>query len=151
MARARDFFTPTQREQIKDAIAQAEELTSGEIRVHVENRVLIEVLDRAAYVFEQLGMHKTSARNAVLIYMAVEDGKFAIIGDVGIHQVLGQDYWIETRELMKSHFNEQAFAKGLELAILDIGKKLKKFFPIDESDVNELENEISDDISMNEN
>lgn len=151
MSRARDFFTPTQREQIKSAIVEAEKLTSGEIRVHVENNVLIDVLDRAAYVFEQLGMHKTKYRNAVLIYLAVKDGQFAILGDVGIHQHVGDEYWNSTRDQMRTDFNEAEFTSGIEKAILDIGEKLKKFFPIDLDDVNELSNQISDDISMNEN
>ena len=151
MSRARDFFTPTQRDQIKSAIAKAEKLTSGEIRVHVENNVLIDVLDRGAYVFEQLGMHKTKHRNAVLIYLAVKDGQFAILGDAGIHQHVGDDYWNSTRDQLRTDFNEAEFATGIERAIMDIGEKLKHFFPIDANDVNELSNQISDDLSMNEN
>ena len=151
MSRAKDFFTPTQRDQLKAAIVKAEKLTSGEIRVHVENNVLIDVLDRAAYVFEQLGMHKTKNRNAVLIYLAVKDGQFAILGDAGIHQHVGDEYWNETRDQLRTDFNEAEFTKGLENAILNIGEKLKVYFPIDPDDVNELSNQISDDISMNEN
>ena len=151
MARARDFFTPTQRDQIKAAIEEAELLTSGEIRLHLENRVLVDVLDRAAYVFDKLGMHQTKYRNAVLIYMAIEDHKFAILGDSGIHEVLGHDYWQGSIDLMGGYFKEGDFCKGLEEVILDIGNKLKEHFPIDPDDVNELENEISDEISMNEN
>ncbi|MEM7163403.1 MAG: TPM domain-containing protein [Bacteroidota bacterium] len=151
MSRAFDFFTPTQRDQIKEAIAKSEKLTSGEIRVHIENRTEIDVLDRAAYVFENLGMHRTKERNAVLIYMAVQDGRFAILGDAGIHQILGSDYWSQTRDSLLKYFNDQAFVEGLEWAIADIGNRLSENFPISEEDVNELENEITDDISLNEN
>ena len=151
MDRALDLFTPTQRDQIKEAIRKAEEKTSGEIRLHLENHVLIDVLDRAAYVFEQLQMHKTTNRNAVLIYMAVKDGKLAILGDAAIHDQLGFDFWNSTRDLMVSYFNEGDFICGVEKAIEDIGNKLKKCFPIDPNDVNELKNEISDDLSLNEN
>ena len=151
MSRALDFFTPTQRDQIKDAIRKAEEMTSGEIRVHLENHVLVDVLDRAAYIFEQLNMHKTRGRNAVLIYMAVKDGKLAILGDAAIHEVLGSDYWNNTRDLMLNYFNEGDFICGVEKAVEDIGQKLKEHFPIDPSDVNELMNEVSDDLSLNEN
>ena len=43
-------FTQQQKDAMVAAIKQAEKDTSGEIRVHIENRSKIDVLDRAADV-----------------------------------------------------------------------------------------------------
>ena len=66
-------FTQQQKDAMVAAIKQAEKDTSGEIRVHIENRSKIDVLDRAADVFAHLNMHKTAQRNGVLIYVALLD------------------------------------------------------------------------------
>ena len=83
---ARNFFTEEEKENIKLSIKNAELDTSGEIRVHVENKCKGEVLDRAAYVFDKLKMNKTELRNGVLFYLAIKNRKFAIIGDSGINE-----------------------------------------------------------------
>ena len=41
------------------AIKEAEKATSGEIRVHIETISDGDVLDRAAWIFKKIGMHKT--------------------------------------------------------------------------------------------
>ena len=149
--RAIDFFTPTQRDQIRDAIKKAEENTSGEIRVHLENHVRIDPLDRAATVFEELQMERTRDRNGVLVYVAVQDHKYAIIGDCGIHDKVGNAFWNKTSDILQSAFKRDDFYGGLIQAIEDVGMRIKEHFPIRPDDKNELKNEISDDISLNEN
>ena len=83
--KASSFFTKEQQAQILASVKEAEKATSGEIRVHIETSFTGDVLDRAAWIFGKLGMHKTAARNGVLFYLAVSDRKFAIIGDAGIN------------------------------------------------------------------
>ena len=78
-------FTERQKQAMVDAVRQAERDTSGEIRVHIENRCPKPVLDRATDVFARLKMHKTALRNGVLVYIALRDRKLAIIGDAGIN------------------------------------------------------------------
>ena len=95
---ARDFFSDSDRQAIRAAIADAENTTSGEIRLHVESRCKADVLDRAAGVFEVLGMHKTALRNGVLFYLATEDRQFAILGDGGINAVVPNDFWDGVRD-----------------------------------------------------
>jgi len=138
-----NFFSKEEKEQITDAIAQAELNTSGEIRLHVEGKCKIDVLDRAAYLFEKLEMHQTAQRNGVLFYLAVYDRKFAIIGDSGINQLVAADFWNETKEAMLSYFKEGRFADGLSNGILMAGEQLKANFPYQSDDVNELSDEIS--------
>lgn len=126
-----------------EAIAIAEKNTSGEIRVHIEKACKGDVLERAKAVFEKLGMTATEARNGVLIYIAEESHKFAIIGDAGIHQKVGADFWDHSKDLMLQHFKKGAFVTGIQEAVLSCGEALKKHFPYQKDDTNELSNDIS--------
>jgi uncharacterized membrane protein len=143
MPNASNFFTKAQQEDIRQAIMNAELDTSGEIRVHIENTCKGEVLDRALEVFTKLGMEKTESRNGVLIYLAVRNRKFAIIGDKAIHEVVTENYWDSVKNKMMNHFRENRFTEGLIEAITETGTKLKKHFPYKTNDVNELSDEIS--------
>lgn len=138
-----NFFSEEEKKQIKDAIALAERNTSGEIRVHVEGRCKIDVLDRAAYVFEKLNMHETAQQNGVLFYLAVYDRKFAILGDAGINRLVHANFWDETKETMLELFKAGRFAEGLSKGIQMAGNQLKTNFPYQRDDVNELSDEIS--------
>lgn len=137
------FFSPDEEARIVEAIRGAELASSGEIRVHVEVGAREPALKVAERVFSELGMHETEARNGVLILLAVDRREFAILGDEGINEVVPEDFWDEERDLMQQHFRKGEFATGIELAIEQIGRNLKKYFPYQSDDVNELPNEIS--------
>ena len=128
---------------ITKAIEKAEHQTSGEIRVHLESKCSEEVLDRAAWLFKKLKMHETKDRNGVLIYLSINDRKFAIIGDAGINKVVPEGYWNDIKEMMIGHFKKGEFAIGLINGIEKTGEHLKQYFPWQENDVNELPDEIS--------
>lgn len=145
---AQNFFSEVQKKQITDAIAEAELNTSGEIRLHVEGSCKIDVLDRAAYIFEKLEMHKTEQRNGVLFYLAVNDRKFAILGDAGINRLVPENFWDHIKETMLGFFKEGKFAEGVSAGILMAGEQLKANFPFQSDDVNELSNEISFDKNL---
>lgn len=138
-----EYFTPEEKQRILDAIAQAEKETSGEIRVHIEKDCKTDVLDRAAYLFATLGMHKTKLRNGVLIYVAMEDRKFAILGDAGINARVPAGFWDHVSEVMVSYFREGKLAEGLAEGIRLAGEQLKQYFPWQEGDANELKDDIS--------
>lgn len=140
---ARNFFTAQEKEDIIIAIKNAELDTSGEIRVHLENSSKGDVKDQAAYLFEKLDMQKTDQRNGVLFYVALKNRKFAILGDVGINQVVPDDFWDEIRDHMLNHFRENNFVDGLVEGISMAGQQLKEHFPYQKDDVNELSDEIS--------
>ena len=140
---AAKFFNPDQKLQIVDAVKVAELNTSGEIRVHIENKCNEDVMDRAAYIFEQLEMHETEARNGVLFYLAVKDHKFAILGDAGINKKVPDDFWNEIKDGMLSEFKKGEFATGLASGIIKAGEQLKTHFPYQSDDVNELSDDIS--------
>ena len=140
---ARSFFTKEELQKIVAAIKEAELNTSGEIRVHIENHCKEEALERAAEVFYDLKMNHTAARNGILFYLAVKDRKFAIIGDEGINKEVEHDFWNDIKDEIISNFKENKFAEGLIAGILKCGDKLKKYFPHQNDDVNELSDEIS--------
>lgn len=139
----RKYFTDKDKLEITNAIRAAELNTSGEIRVHIEKHCKDDVLDRAAYVFEKLKMHKTELRNGVLFYLAVEDHKFAILGDVGINREVPENFWEEIKREMGAEFKEGRLTEGLSKGIIKAGEQLKEHFPYQDGDVNELPDEIS--------
>lgn len=141
----KQFFTEEQRRSIVHAITDAETMTSGEIRLHIEAKCKNEnVLDRATEVFFQLKMNETAQQNGTLIYLAYEDHKFAIIGDKGINEVVPATFWDGIKEVMSGHFKQGEFIEGLLFAIQETGSHLKQYFPLKADDKNELTNEISE-------
>jgi uncharacterized membrane protein len=143
--KAASFFTAEQQKFITDAIREAEMDSSGEIRVHIETRCHEDVLDRAAWIFGKLGMHKTKERNGVLFYLAVRDRKFAIIGDAGINAKVPAGFWDDVKEMLAKNFADGKFTEGLSEGIILAGRHLKEHFPHQKDDVNELSDEISFD------
>jgi len=143
MPNARNFFTKEQQEDIRQAIMNAELDTSGEIRVHIENTCTGDALDRALAIFSKLEMEKTENHNGVLLYLAVKNRKFAIIGDSGIHATVTEIFWDSIRNKMMDRFRENLFTEGLIEAIGETGKQLKTYFPYHTDDKNELSDEIS--------
>jgi len=141
--RAARFFTNEEKLQIRKAIADAESSCSGEIRVHISNRCRGEILDCAAWWFKKLDMHKTAERNGVLFFMSVRDRSFAIIGDAGINSKVPENFWDSIKELMQEAFREGRFADGLADGIHKAGEQLKKHFPHQADDKNELPDDLS--------
>lgn len=141
--KATELFTASQKAAIEAAIGQAERKTSGEIRLYMEDHSEDDVLDRAAFIFEKLGMHSTEQRNGVLIYIAVKDHTFAILGDAGINAVVPDDFWEHIKDEMGAAFKRGDFEQGLTAGIIAAGKALSDHFPFDrDSDRNELPNDI---------
>ena len=140
---AKKFFTTHQQKAIIDSIAKAELNTSGEIRVHIDDDCKEDVLEKAAKIFHKLKMNKTELRNGVLFYLAVNDRKFAILGDKGIHEKVTDNFWDNIKEKMLIHFKQSQFTEGLSIGIEMAGEKLKTHFPLQVNDTNELNNDIS--------
>jgi len=124
------------------AINMAENRTSGEIRVCIEKICPHEAMTQAAKRFDELNMHKTALKNGVLIYLAIEDHKFAIIGDEGINKKVPEGFWEETKNIMAEFFRKDLFSEGLIAGIDRAGIQLRTFFPRSDDDINELPNEV---------
>jgi len=147
--KASTFFTKEQQDLIRQAIKEAEESTSGEIRVHIETGIEGDVLDRAAWIFKKIGMHRTRERNGVLFYLALINRKFAVIGDGGINTKVPDGFWDDVKAVLEKNFNKGQFTDGLKEGILVAGSKLKEHFPHEKTDINELPDDISFDDTFN--
>ncbi len=137
------FLTQEECTRIEQVIAEAECNCSGEIHVHVDKHCSSNVLDDAAKAFARLGMHKTELRNGVLFYLASEERKFAVIGDVGINQKVDEDFWNDVCVALSDSFRAGDIVGGLCAGIRMTGEKLKAYFPYQSDDKNELPNEVS--------
>lgn len=137
------LFSEQEQERIREAIAAAERSTSGEIRIFVEKHCKGQPFERAVHFFSKLGMAQTKLRNGVLIYLASEDHQFAIIGDAGINQVVPENFWQSTKDLILGHFKQGNLADGLIAGIYEAGQQLQTFFPSLADDTNELSNDIA--------
>ena len=126
------FFNKEEKGKIVEAIRAAEEGTSGEIRIHLDRRAHRDVMERAKKLFQKQRLHRRKPRNAVLIYLSLAGRSFAILGDEGIHQHVGDAFWKEVAESLRRQFSQGQFLEGLEQAIHAIGEQLKKHFALSE-------------------
>lgn len=137
------FLTTIEEQEIVAAIREAENYTSGEIRVHIENTSNGPIDTRALEVFSILKMYNTELHNAVLIYVAVADKSFAIYGDKGINALVPEHFWDDTKNTIQSHFKNGNFKQGLVDGVLLAGQQLSTHFPYKATDIDELPNTIS--------
>ena len=143
MSQVEAFLSKEEEQEIIAAIRIAEKNTSGEIRVHIEATSDKDHYERSLEVFYILKMNNTKDENAVLIYVAVNDKKFVIYGDKGINNVVPEDFWNSTKDVIQNHFKKGDFKQGIVDGILKAGEELKAHFPWQIDDENELSNEIS--------
>ncbi|MES1225474.1 MAG: TPM domain-containing protein [Bacteroidota bacterium] len=140
----RQFFSKEENERIVAAIHKAEMMTSGEVRLFVESKCnYVDSLDRAKEIFFNLKMDQTAERNAVLVYIAMDDRQLAVFGDEGIHKKVGDEYWKDIIIKILADFKQKNYADGLTTIIQDIGEALQKYFPYNkDTDKNELPDDI---------
>jgi uncharacterized membrane protein len=129
--------------RVEQAIAKAELQTSAEIRVHIEDECSGTALDRAVFVFTSLKMHNTAQRNGILIYIAMENRKAAVIGDKGIHEKVAPSYWNDELHLMLEAFKNNQHELGICRIVENMGRLLTTHFPIQVDDINELSNKVT--------
>lgn len=140
---AADYFTSEQQQMIKAAVARAEKKTSGEIRICIDAKINQDAFDRAVFWFEKLNMHQTALRNGVLIFISIEDHKFSVIGDYGIHEKVSQQFWEKLVEEMTEFFKKNDLTGGLIYAVEHCGNALATYFPLHAEDKNELGDEMT--------
>jgi uncharacterized membrane protein len=141
----KDFLARLDQPRIVDAIAAAEQQTSGEIRVHIQPKAGGEIRAAAERTFERLGMTKTALRNGVLLFIACEEQRFTILGDRGIDEKEPAGYWDEIAAKLTIRFKAGEFTDGIVEAIHSAGEELRQHFPRTAGDVDELTNEINVD------
>ena len=142
--RTHRFLRELEHDRIVSAIKAAESKTSGQIRIFLQRgKFEDDVLERAQKKFVQLGMQKTRERNAILILVAPRVQKFAVVGDEGVHQKCGEQYWKEMVAKMRGHFLREEFTDALVEGIESAGRLLARHFP---KKSGASTNELPDDI-----
>ena len=139
------FFSRLENDRIVSAIADAEAKSSGEIRVHVTRRKPDDLEARARSRFELLGMTRTAERNGVLFYIAPSVRRFQILGDSGIHERCGTDFWKEVAAEMEEKFRRGEFTDGIVAGVAKVGEVLARHFPRSSADRDELPNVIDEE------
>lgn len=141
------FLSPEEEQRVIQAIQKAERQTSGEILVHIRNQAEedISTLDAAQKIFSRLGIDQTKDHNGILFYISVNQRNLIILGDEGIDKAVTPRFWHETKEKVIKNFKAKKYCQGLIQAINTVGQVLKKYFPYQKDDINELPDDISKD------
>ncbi len=143
--KAQDFLKQLRHEEIVKAIREAEQKTSGEIRVFISRKPIEDPVPAAQAHFLEMGMAKTRESNGVLIFVAPRAHKFAVIGDAGVHTRCGDDFWTQLAHEMSGHFRKSEFTAGIVHGVQKAGELLAKHFPRSPDDTNQLPDEVEHD------
>jgi uncharacterized membrane protein len=141
------LFTKEDLAVIATAISEAEKTTAGEIRVSIrqkrrwrERKLSIEEMARRE--FHDLGMTKTKDQTGILIFLLMDERKFFILADEGIHTKVEEAAWTKIAEEISSHFSKKNFHQGVIHGVQAVGRVLSRFFPRKANDTNELPNDV---------
>lgn len=137
------FFSQSFAKGVEQAIVKAEKLTSCEFKVHIEERCNETLLDRAAFVFSDLKLHRTQARNAVLLYLTSDDRKIAFLADQGAHAHLSESFLADAVKQLQASFAHGKFEEGIEAVLHHFASHLSNAFPYQENDINEISDALS--------
>lgn len=143
--RHRKFLSQLAHERLHAAIHDAEQATSGEIRVMVSHRRAPDPVAAAQQAFLRLGMQQTPQRNAVLIFVAPRSHTFAVIGDEAVHARCGDAFWRELTGAMTGYFKRGDFTGGLVHGISRAGQLLAEHFPRETGVQNEPPDDVVED------
>ena len=141
--RTKTFLGQLDHERIVTAIKEAEAKSSGEIRVFIQRGAFEgDPVIAAQKKFHELGMDATKERNGILLFVLPRAQKFAVIGDERVHQKCGPEFWQRLVESMREHFKREEFTDALVEAIETAGQLLAQHFPRQDSDRNELSDQV---------
>jgi len=130
-------------ERIKKAIQAAELRTSGEICVSVAPFFWGSIDKAADKAFVRMGIARTKHRNGVLFFVVPSRRKFVVLGDSGIHECVGQEFWRRVVDVVAERFHQGDFTGGLVRGIEEVGERLASHFPYDAAtDKDELPDDV---------
>ncbi len=140
-----EFIHDLDQRRIVAAIREAESRSRGEIRVHIDSHAVADPRPAAFTIFQKLGIANTAAKNGVLIFIAPQTTRFAVMGDTAIDDLVGESFWVECAESLEGSFAGGDYTKGIVSVIEKVGRALATHFPRrpGEEDENELPDSIS--------
>ena len=125
----KEFIQKLPHDSLVAAISEAEQKTSGQIRVLVSHKQVADAVAVAQKEFTRLGMANSPARNGVLIFVAPRSHKFAVIGGEGVHAKCGDKFWKELANAMTVYFRKSEFTEGIVHGVKKAGELLAEYFP----------------------
>lgn len=205
--RADNFFTPDERERIRQAVVAAEGTTSGEIAVMLVDasdsyreaeslgavlfaglaglivaiaaglhtiwlyiplvfalffparwvfrhrpglkpplvgsaRLNAAVMERAVRSFYEKGLYKTVHETGVLIFISLLERKVWILGDRGINQKIAPHLWQQFAAELSQGIRQGNPCEAVCTTISRCGTELRRHFPRQADDINELPDEL---------
>jgi uncharacterized membrane protein len=120
---------PVDHDRVLAALKIAEARTSGLIRVVLARHPTQDPLASAQRHFVRLGLAASPEHNGVLIFVAARSRNFAIVGDRGIHEKCGDEFWPKVTAAMTGYFKRGDFTGGLVHGIERAGALLGAHFP----------------------
>lgn len=130
--------------RIREAIQNAEQRTSGQIRVSVSTLFWGDPRKAAERAFDRLRMRATRQRNGILLFIVPARRRFVVLGDEGIHAKVGQVFWDHVRSAMANYFKDGKFTDGIVHGVETVGNELAAHFPKEAGG----ENELPDDVDL---
>lgn len=141
-------FPDDARRRIADAIAQAEQGHHGEICFVVEFSLTplqllrgVSARERALEVFAEQHVWDTAQNSGVLVYLLLADHAVELLADRGLHPV-GTDFWPQAVERFRQAFAAGQASDGCVAAIHEIGDFLRRHFPAQGDNPDELPNPV---------
>ncbi len=145
---ARRAFPVSARTAVAAAIERAEEGHAGEICFVVETSLTpmqllrgMSARERALALFAQLHVWDTAANSGVLVYVLLADHAVEILADRGLHPQ-GDACWPQASERILQAFRSGEPASGCVGAVTEIGDFLRRAFPVDGANPDELPNAV---------
>jgi uncharacterized membrane protein len=123
------FIKQLPHDTLVGAIQEAEQKTSGQIRVLISHKSVADPVAAAQKEFVRLGMTKSPERNGVLIFVAPRSHKFAVIGDEAVHAKCGDEFWRKLADAMSGYFRKSEFTPGIIHGVQTAGALLAEHFP----------------------
>jgi uncharacterized membrane protein len=125
----KEFKKHLHHDNLVAAIRDAEQKTTGQIRVLISQKHIETPVAEAQREFLRLGMDKSPQRNGVLIFVAPRAHKFAVIGDKAVHEKCGDEFWQKLAAAMTDYFRKSEFTEGIIHGVKKAGELLAEHFP----------------------
>ena len=87
-------------------------------------------------------MTGTRERNAVLLFIAPRSQTFAIVGDSGLHDRCGDEFWSDIRDTLAPEFAAGDYNEAIIHGIHRVARRLAEHFPRRDDDQNELDDSV---------
>jgi uncharacterized membrane protein len=143
---ARRAFQANDLAAIGAAVKASETVHRGEIRIAIEGSLPLRALlrnescrDRAATLFQSLGVAATREANGILVYVQLVDRQVEILADRSISALVPPAEWDAVCRRMEAAFAKKDFRRGMLEAIERITALLAEHFPATGNNPNELD------------